>query len=438
MTEAFATDIVPLGSRDWTRFRQSQLVRDPADAAGTGNFARCLGKRGRVVVVALAPGETRPVGSLGMAILHALGKDLDLTPALRQQDAWRLACAWLEAERTRALIVIGAEQFTADVWQRVDDLRRCQRADAVILVSHQVGHRSPRRRSTAAESAFEPTDPAALHAWAARFSLAFGSDGELREPSAPRFPTVPVDEAPYFRAVCRAVLVPADFALVNRSYRRGFDITRRWLADHDEITEEQAADHIAENVLRTVDIHERLTRLRGAQIAFLHQHWLLKVDLEAFGASHVTERPTAINTHIAERLRAYPQPKLSALAALTIATNLSAARLSMLNADQIFPADSSGGSYGAIDYGDELVLIEQAAHPFLRAHHIDRVLRGDPPDGPLFTTIAGRRMSATTLRQQLRHISQETGLPLLSSSPRANDGEHGHWMRSRGITLQPL
>jgi hypothetical protein len=109
----------------------------------------------------------------------------------------------------------------------------------------------------------------------------------------------------------------------------------------------------------------------------------------------------------------------------------------MLNADQVLQKRARA-SYATIDFGDRRVAIEPAARPFLCAHHIDRVLRGEPADGPLFTTTAGRRMSTAALRQQLRRISQDTGLSLLSSSPLPNDDERGHWMRRRGITVQPL
>lgn len=436
MTGAAATaDATVRLARDGFELRRSQTVHDPADAGGTGALARRLGEVDRVVVVALAPGETRPLGALGMAILHALGKDLDLTPTLGQHDGWRLARAWLEAERTRALIIVGSEQFTAEVWQGIDDVRRFQRAGAVILISHQVGHASPRRRPNSAERAFDSTDPATLHAWATRFIAAHGP-ATAANPPEPRYPAVPADEAPYFRAACRAVLETADFARVNRSYRRAYDITRRWLAGRDEITEDEACDHLAENILWTSDIHERLTRLRGTQIAFLRHNWLLKVDLEAFSASYTSDRPRAIDALIARRLRMYAQPKHGALAALTIATGLSAGRLAMLNADQVLRKGPP--AYGTIDFGDSRVAIEPAARPFIRAHHIDRALRGEPAEGPLFTTTAGRRMSSAALRQQLRRISQDTGLSLLSSSPLPADGERGHWMRRRGITVQPL
>jgi hypothetical protein len=424
-------------AHDWFELRRSQIVRDPADAGATGALARRLGELDGVVAVALAPGETRPLGALGMAILDAMGKDLDLTPALGQQDAWRLARAWLEAERTEALVITGSELFTSELWEGIDDMRRFQRAGAVILISHQVGHAGPRRRPRPAERSFDRSDPATLHAWAARLLAALGSRDSPNNPPTLRYPVVPADEAPFFRAACRAILEPSDFARVNRSYRRGYDITRRWLAGRDEITEDEACVHLAENVLWTPDIHERLTRLRGAQIAFLRHSWLLKVDLEAFSAANASDRPSAIDASIAERLRMYAQPKPAAMAALTIATKLPAGALAMLNADQVLQKRARA-SYATIDFGDRRVAIEPAARPFLCAHHIDRVLRGEPADGPLFTTTAGRRMSTAALRQQLRRISQDTGLSLLSSSPLPNDDERGHWMRRRGITVQPL
>jgi hypothetical protein len=134
---------------------RSLFVHDPSDAGATGAVARDLGALERTVSVSLAPEERRPVGALGRAILEALGKDLDLTPALRQQDAWRLARAWLDAERVQTLIVIGAEQFTAELWQAIDDIRRYDDVRAVILISHLTGRPSHRGTPAPERSAFK-------------------------------------------------------------------------------------------------------------------------------------------------------------------------------------------------------------------------------------------------------------------------------------------
>jgi len=417
---------------------RSLFVHDPSDAGATGALARDLGALQRTVSVSLAPEERRPVGALGRAILEALGKDLDLTPALRQHDAWRLARAWLEAERVQTLIVIGAEQFTAEAWQAIDEVRRYGDVRAVILISHLTGRPSPRRTPAPQRSAFESADAAALHAWARHLKAEHTAPHIARDDVVARFPAVPADEAPFFRSACRALLEGADFRRVDRLYRRGYDRAQRWLGECHDVSEQEVGAFLAESLLGTNDTHERLTRLRGTQIAFLHHHWLLKVDLEALSAAYLAEPPTTIDALLADRLRAYPQPRLSALAALSVATGLSPAQLAMLNADQIFPGrERFRAACARIDYGDHEVQIQAEARPFLRGYRADRILRAEPSQGPLFTTTKGQRLTAAQIQQLLRRISQQTGLALVGAAPRRDD-KHGHWMRRRGITIQRL
>ncbi|MDQ6807402.1 MAG: hypothetical protein M3065_21175 [Actinomycetota bacterium] len=105
-------------------------------------------------------------------------------------------------------------------------------------------------------------------------------------------------------------------------------------------------------------------------------------------------------------MRAYIQPKTSALAALSIATKLTPGQLALLNADQVDAGRRWDHAYNAIDLGDRTLAVP-AASLFLRAHLVDRDLR-------------------------------DIGRALVSgwSSPAAQ--QHGHWMRRRGLTLQPL
>jgi hypothetical protein len=417
---------------------RSLFVHDPSDAGATGAVARDLGALERTVRVSLAPEERRPVGALGRAILEALGKDLDLTPALRQQDAWRLARAWLDAERVQTLIVIGAEQFTAELWQAIDDIRRYDDVRAVILISHLTGRPSHRGTPAPERSAFKSADAAALHAWARHAKAEHTAPHIARDDVGARFPAVPADEAPFFRSACRALLEAGDFRRVDRLYRRGYDSAQRWSGECHEVSEQEVGAFLAESVLGTNDTHEQLTRLRGTQIAFLHHHWLLKVDLEALSAAYLTDPPTTIDALLASRLRAYPQPRLSALAALSVATGFRPAQLAILNADQIFPGrERFRAACARIDYGDHEVPIAVEARPFLRGYRADRMLRGEPSEGPLFTTTNGQRLTAAQIQQLLRRVSQQTGLALVGAVPR-HDDKHGHWMRRRGITIQRL
>ncbi|MDP8909614.1 MAG: hypothetical protein M3N47_10980, partial [Chloroflexota bacterium] len=65
----------------------------------------------------------------------------------------------------------------------------------------------------------------------------------------------------------------------------------------------------------------------------------------------------------------------------------------MLNADQIDACRRSDRGYNAVDLGDRKLAVP-AASLFLRPHYLDRELRDQPPDGPLFTTSTGERLTA--------------------------------------------
>ncbi|MCA1700447.1 MAG: hypothetical protein LC790_16730, partial [Actinobacteria bacterium] len=100
-----------LTARELWELAESYFVYDPSDATGTGRRARELSQRPGVLCASIPPGEPRPTGALALAILERLGKELDREKQIRQQDAWRLARVWLDAEEIQALIVIGADQL---------------------------------------------------------------------------------------------------------------------------------------------------------------------------------------------------------------------------------------------------------------------------------------------------------------------------------------
>lgn len=92
-----------------------------------------------------------------------------------------------------------------------------------------------------------------------------------------RFPAVPDDEIPFFRAACRDVLSKPDFCVVDKAFRKSFDSASRWLQDRHDLSEEQVGAFLAGELGWRTDVNGQLTRLRGAQVAFLRHWWLLKV-----------------------------------------------------------------------------------------------------------------------------------------------------------------
>jgi len=429
-----------LTGRELFDLAEAYFIYDPTDAADTGRLARNAGRHDGVVCVEIPPGDSMPLGALALGILAGLGKDLDREKQIKQRDAWRLARVWLNAEQIQALIVIGADQLDVATWRQLSDVCRQSPTPSVILIQHQTGLDRTQRELLDRERTFTNVPPATFHDWGARFEAACehacSAEVELAPALKPRFPSVPDDEIPYFRAACRAALSTPDFRVVDKAYVKAYDSTCRWLDDHGPISEDEVGRFLSGDLYRA-DVNEQLTRLRGAQVAFLRHWWLLKVDIDALAAARYLEPPAEIDDDTYEQLRAYIQPKTSALAALSITTKLTPGQLAMLNADQVYAGRRWARAYNAIDLGDRKLAVP-AASLFLRAHDVDRDLRDAPPDGPLFTTSNGARLTAAGVQQQLRRVTRDIGRPLVSgwSSPTAQ--QHGHWMRRRGLSLQPL
>lgn len=419
---------------------ETYFVYDPTDAGDTGRMARSLGRHEGVVCVEIPPRDPVPLVALALGILERLGKDLDREKQIKQRDAWRLARVWLNVEEIQALIIIGADQLDAAAWRQLSDVCGQTPTPSVILIQHQTGLDRTQRELLNREPTFTSVPPATFHAWGGRFEAArehaSTAHAKVAPARKPRFPSVPDDEIPYFRAACRSALSKPDFRLVDDTYRKAYDSTWRWLDGRRPLSEDQVGTFLA-GALRGADVNEQLTRLRGAQVAFLRHWWLLKVDVEALAGAHHVDPPADIDDDAYDQLHAYIQPKTSALAALAIATKLPPGRLAMLNADQIYAGRTWDREANVVDLGDRKVAVP-AASLFLRAHQVDRDLRSEPPDGPLFTTSTGERLTAAGVQQLLRRVTRDIGRPLVSGWSSPAEQQHGHWMRRRGLTLQPL
>ena len=119
---------------------------------------------------------------------------------------------------------------------------------------------------------------------------------------------MPGDKIPYFRAACRAALSKPDFRVVDSTYREGYDSTYRWLEVRDQLSEDDVGRFLAA-ALRHVDVNEQLTRLRGAQVAFLRHWWLLKVDIEGLAAAHQVDSPIHIDAETHHSCARTPSPR---------------------------------------------------------------------------------------------------------------------------------
>lgn len=443
-----APDTAALGQRiaipDQLTLSGRWFVYDPADASETGQLARDVGSRPGAICVALAPGESQPLGALGLAILERLGKDIDRERQVSATDAWRLARVWMNAEEIQALIVMGADRLDARTWTDLADVGHQIPPPAVVLIAHQTARDRVQRQLLRSEKRFKNLAPEKFHEWAQRWLAMYPDQEAITQPRKRpyAFPSVPHVEVPFFRSACRDALSHDDFEVVDEAFRSAHARAAEWLAVRHNVTEDAAGAFLAGDLRWSKDLNEQLVRLRGAQVAFLQRWWLLKVDLEALAAAHGVDPIADIDEDVRERLRAYVHPRLGALAALAVASNLPPGRLSMLNADQIYAAGAfelpfRWEGYEKLNLGDRTIPLT-GARLFLRAHHLDRDLTGQPPNGPLFTTSEAERLSEAGVRQWLRRVSQDTGCRFISGWSPPIQRRHAFWMHRRGLTLQAL
>jgi hypothetical protein len=79
------------------------------------------------------------------------------------------------------------------------------------------------------------------------------------------FPAVPRDDVPFFIETCHELLSPEDRSSVDAAYIRGFRNARAWLAaPREPLLEEQVGAFLLALVADVADLHEQLTRIRGA------------------------------------------------------------------------------------------------------------------------------------------------------------------------------
>lgn len=428
-----ALGTLSLSASDQEGLMRAYYVHDPDDQAETGHMVRQLRGLPGLLCISLPPAEPSPRGALALGILEGLGKDLDLQAPVDHRDAWRLARVWLLAEGVRALIIIGAEQLPAAVWEDLVHVHRRIPMAAVVLVHHQPGQERRLRQWLKGQSDVQAAEVAELRRWTDRYSARALQGTDCQRPSRRRaFPTVPDDEIPFFRASCRRLLDVEDFRAVDALYKGSYDSAHRWLKTQHDLDEATVGEHLAQRTAR-MTLPEQITRLRGVQVAFLRCSWLLKVDLEALAGAHHTDRIPTLDDDVIAKLRAYTQPGPAAMAALVSAAGLSPAQLAMLNADQTATVWQQAAQHDC-----DPRRLPTPAGVFVHAHKVDRAMRGLPDDGPLFTSTAGRRLDPGEIRQQLRRITRETGLAFVSNWTPPTGQQHQFWMRRRGLTLQPL
>ena len=389
----------------------------------------------QVVVVNVPPDIGKSVVRLATSILAQLGKDFDLHHSGHAKENWALAEVWLRAHQTTNLVVLGAQMLNVRLWRKLTSLTTSSEHSVLLVNGGSPLSREHRRLLDAPGGLITPIDGEVLSEWTDE--LLDDPSVRLRRPAAGRapepFPAVPADDVPFFIETCHELLSAEHFAAVRDAYIQGFRQADAWLAcPRDGLLEEHVAAFLAGLVRDVADIHEQLTRLRGAQAGFWRHGWLLKLSVDALIAAHRTEEGHFDRQRELRLLNGFVAPRVACVALLALRTRLSPARLAVLNADQL------NDDCSTLDLGDEQIHFEAEESVLLRAQLLHSERRGHPANGPLFCTHAGRRVAAGQLQQSLRRAAVDTGLPLTQTWSPPADRHHSHWMHRRGLSLQQL
>jgi hypothetical protein len=239
------------------------------------------------------------------------------------------------------------------------------------------------------------------------------------------YPRVPRADFPTFRAACRDLLSPPDFALVDARYVAAFAQAQERLV---QPTPDSVGAYLRTELGACASADELLVVLRAIQAALFRAGWLLQVALGSFLALMEREPRLATRGDAAwARLRPYTDPLPGALTALR-ASGLDVADLPRVTVGAI-AADGS-----AIDYRGEHAPVEEPARVYLRAQRALRLTDGATSREPLFWRREGAISEVLALRALRRPMSQ-IGVALASATPQT---KAKGWLRENGLTLTPL
>lgn len=371
-----------------------------------------------VLAVRVPPGLVRGF-ALGSELLRGLGKDETLDGVRHHTtDVWRHLRAWMLAHPIRDVVLTSAEHCRPT---HLVSIAEIVAAAGARLWLHTEGAPSKQLELPMAAWAGEPASVQQLTTYLASRRLS----GSPLTPAARRFPAVPREDFPIFRAACRRLLDAADFAVVDARYVAAFREAEGRLAAP---TPEGVGAYLRAELGSCVTADEVLTVLRATQGALFVNGWLLQVALPSFLAI-VEREPRAGTRTTAEwaRLRSYADPLPGAVTALR-ASGVEIADLARITVSDIAADGSSVCARG------ETFLVEQPARIFLRAQRALRLGDGAQAPERLLWRREGAISDVLALRALRRPIS-ELGVALATATPQTKSKG---WLRESGLTLTAL
>ena len=389
-------------------------------------------REGRIVVRA-AP-SYHSSEDIARAILEGLGKDLE-----RRADGlgastqlWRRAIVWLAAERIREILVIRAQWLRERDVVRLSGIAAQVDADLTLVVAGSA--LQAWQEELFAAWGFERLTFAS---WKRRHRARLAEQAPDRALTAGVFPEVPEHDFTLFRATCRELLSQSGFACVDRAWRLGRDSTHAFAASHCELTQDAIAEHLRTILRDAGSLSEVVCRLRGAQVAFFHSGWLVRVSDERLAVVSECEPYDLVSEGTAGLLRSFVSARFGAAAALALITRREPGALVQMEVGDVTP----DGRVVCVE--GEQYEVPPAFAPLLIAARLLRRAAGSQEDEPLFVSQrksdseeTGVRMTAYGMRRTLRTVMRETGLLVPGASSTKRDSTSLRWQMHRGISAR--
>lgn len=223
-----------------------------------------------------------------------------------------------------------------------------------------------------------------------------------------------------FRARCRDVLTPAEFAALDSLYVTAFQEVR---ADPYG-TVDEAVNRLAAAIANHRTPGEVLTITRAAQAAMFTHGLLLKVDVPTMLNGVRDSRHRRLTPQEVRALRAYRTPWRSTAVVLRDA-DLTMDEIHAVTLDQVRPD-------GTISGFPDMLPLHPDALVYVRAQRAYRLSLGATPDEPLIDNTRAH------VKRALRLAGSELNLPTSGNHERSNERKSSHWKRGLGVALLPL
>lgn len=398
------------------------------DTSGARTIGRANNPDAGIIVAAVPPESRRRRYELSWGLLEGLGKRQDVTGNGRNDDEnWEILHAWLLAHRIAHVVLLDAQWLAPELVEDVAGLAATCGLDMWLVAHHPV----PEAHIDAIARWPHETGTQRGLAAAVKRSLA-AAPVPAPDLDVAAFPDVVNDNWPTFRHACRQRLDPADFAVIDASYRAAFRAARSWFTGGDPVTEDTVLRHVRHQLNACVTVPEMVTTVRATQVAAWRSGWLLQADPARLVRTAEEMSRAAIHSPVTwRRLRAYRAPYRGAAVALAAADLTVGAMLDLVCGD--VSADGTTVTSARVE-----VAVPAGAEVYLRAQAAYRNLQGAAPDEPLFAD-DDILLSDRTLASALLTPATEVGVPvndLATSRRRVQD--NARWRYRWGLSVQRL